>query len=314
MPPATHVSARAAPLRYLRAPSICWSCSMPLRISGGIGITAAGIWRCAASDAADQAAPLTHRASAASGLRRIATRSTRWAPMRLARLRTRLAFSKPKAWSGSWDPVTVRTSTDTRTGPSRARMSISPPGSSTLRATTESPCRARKWAATSSPMVPTRARSTSVALLEFLDVDVVEGEDSDLLQESGGAEHVPHPGITERDLEVEGIAVGLSLHLHVVGEVEAPLGLHDEAEQREDIPILLVDRQFGFGLVALEIFFHQILPDSTSQLRSSNAWDVSRRYQTLVTIRPFQSPPKRSSGQIRRNASPMISSTGTGPK
>src|SRR5256885_12724553 len=55
--------------------------------------------------------------------------------------------------------------------------------------------------------------------------------------ETGGAVHVPHPGILHRDLE-EDLAVvgGTDVQLHLIGEVEPALSLDHMGEQAHDVP------------------------------------------------------------------------------
>src|SRR5215470_12619911 len=94
-----------------------------------------------------------------------------------------------------------------------------------------------------------------VALGEFLDVDVLERHDLDVLDETGGAVHVPHPGVLHDDLEE---------HLAVVGRADVQLDLVGEVE-----PAL------HLGLVFLEIFRAHALPSdqaatgATAQVRST---------------------------------------------
>src|SRR5215207_3118175 len=96
-------------------------------------------------------------------------------------------------------------------------------------------------------------RDLEVALGQLLDVDVLPGHDLDVLDEPGGAVHVPHPGVAHRHLEVDLAALTANLQVHVVGEVEPPLRLDDIGEQPDDVAILPVERQLHLGLVLVEI-------------------------------------------------------------
>lgn len=59
-----------------------------------------------------------------------------------------------------------------------------------------------------------------------------------LLDEAGRPVHVPHPGVSHRDLEEHFTLDRVHLHLVVVGEVEAPLGLDHVFEQPDDVSVL----------------------------------------------------------------------------
>src|SRR6266516_25576 len=63
-----------------------------------------------------------------------------------------------------------------------------------------------------------------VALGQFLDVDVLEGDDPYIFHKTGRPVHVPYPGIPHRDLE-EDLAVvgGADVQLDLIGQVEPPL-------------------------------------------------------------------------------------------
>ncbi len=49
----------------------------------------------------------------------------------------------------------------------------------------------------------------------------------------------------------------LDLYRDVVGEVEAPVGLHREVEHADDGLVLLYEREFEGRLVVVELFFAQ---------------------------------------------------------
>src|SRR6476620_7015637 len=88
---------------------------------------------------------------------------------------------------------------------------------------------------------------------EFLDVDVLEGDDADALDEPGGAVHVPDPGVLEGQVEVD-LAVGAArLQVHVVGQVETPLGLDHIAEQPDDIAVFAVELQLHVGFIVFKV-------------------------------------------------------------
>src|SRR6266480_7035822 len=115
-----------------------------------------------------------------------------------------------------------------------------------------------------------------VALGKFLDVDVFEGHDLDVLNEPGGPVHVPHPGVLHGDLEEHLTVVGRAdVQLDLVGEVEPALGLDHMGKQAHDVPILPIELELHLGLVFLEIFRAHALPSdqaatgATAQLRST---------------------------------------------
>src|SRR5215470_2510691 len=115
-----------------------------------------------------------------------------------------------------------------------------------------------------------------VALGEFLDVDVLERHDLDVLNEPGGPVHVPHPGVLHGDLEEHFAVLGRAdVQLDLVGEVEPALGLDHVGEQAHDIPILPIELELHLGLVFLEIFRAHALPSdqaatgATAQMRST---------------------------------------------
>src|SRR5689334_15212074 len=91
-----------------------------------------------------------------------------------------------------------------------------------------------------------------VALGQFLYVHVLERHHADVLHETGGAVHVPHPGILHRDFE-EDLAVlrRADVQLDLVGEVEAALGLDHMAEQPHHVAVLAVELKLHLGLVLL---------------------------------------------------------------
>ena len=55
------------------------------------------------------------------------------------------------------------------------------------------------------------------------------------------------------ELEVGPAVLGADVELHLVGEVEATLGLDDVLEHRQDVAVLLVELELDLGLVPLEI-------------------------------------------------------------
>src|SRR5262245_32571604 len=88
---------------------------------------------------------------------------------------------------------------------------------------------------------------------KLLDVDVLEGHDADVLDETARPVHVPDPRVAQLELD-EGAAAGLPHDLRdLVGQVEAALGLDDVREHRDDVLVLLVELELDVGLVALEV-------------------------------------------------------------
>src|SRR5919106_3059978 len=93
--------------------------------------------------------------------------------------------------------------------------------------------------------------------------------------------HVPHPGVGELDLEPNLAADMFGIDLHLVRQIEAPLGLHDKLEHRENVPILLVELQFHLGLVLLEVLDAHVISSSRSNSSSRSSprpvpWTKSR--------------------------------------
>src|SRR5690242_3998489 len=211
---------------------------------------------------------------------------------RCARSRSRWAFCGVTAAIGCWNPPPLRvlTSQRTRTSPSLATMSISPVlPQRQLRSRTVIPASVSRRAARSSPYLPSAlrafmsapppaptvthltkrsgswwttrrlwitsspARQLQVALVQLLDVHVLECENADLLHETRRAVHVPHPRVRHRHLEEHLTLDRVHLHLVVVGEVEAPLGLDHVFEQTDNIAVLPVELQLHLGLVLLEV-------------------------------------------------------------
>ena len=67
--------------------------------------------------------------------------------------------------------------------------------------------------------------------------------------------YMSHTQASRRRRSKYGTAVGLThVELDVVGEVEAPLGLHDVLEHREHVAVLAVELELDFRLVPLKIF------------------------------------------------------------
>src|ERR1022692_2792840 len=99
-----------------------------------------------------------------------------------------------------------------------------------------------------------------VAFGQFLDVDILEGHDPDVLDEPGRPVHVPHPGVVHGDLE-EHLAVvgGTDLEDDVVGEVEPALGLHHMGEEADDVAVLAIELELPLGLVLLEVLRAHVL-------------------------------------------------------
>src|SRR5699024_10862010 len=95
--------------------------------------------------------------------------------------------------------------------------------------------------------------------------------------------HVPHPGVTHRDLEVCVAAVTAHLHVHMVGQVETSIGLDDIGEQMHDVAVLPVQRQLHLGLVLLEVFrTHVVSLNSSSGDAGSSATSPPTSRATLA--------------------------------
>src|SRR4051794_21181369 len=114
----------------------------------------------------------------------------------------------------------------------RAFMSAPPP----VPTVTHPPRRSGSWCVTGrlwtnpSPTrgirgSPSAARELQVALVQLLDVHVLEREHPHLLDEPGRPVHVPDPGVRHRHLEEDLALDRVHLHLVVVGQIETPLGL-----------------------------------------------------------------------------------------
>src|SRR5258708_2597056 len=106
-----------------------------------------------------------------------------------------------------------------------------------------------------------RVRELKVALSQFLNVDVLEGDYPNVLHEPRRAVHIPHPGVLHGDLE-EHLAVvrGVHIELNLIGEVEPALGLDHMTEQPDHIAVLAVELQLHLCLVLLEILRAHLVP------------------------------------------------------
>jgi hypothetical protein len=71
--------------------------------------------------------------------------------------------------------------------------------------------------------------------------------------EPAPAVHVPHPGIDELDLDDGAGAVAGDVHLDLVGQVEAALGLDGVPEHASHVLVLLGQLQLAVGLEVLEV-------------------------------------------------------------
>src|SRR5690349_13489813 len=93
------------------------------------------------------------------------------------------------------------------------------------------------WSRPSWPSCPPRGSGLGrfhVALGQLLDVHVLEGEHLDVLREPpGGAVHVPHPRVGEGHLEEHVAGLRAGLHVDLVAQVEAPVGLDDVLEDAD---------------------------------------------------------------------------------
>src|SRR5689334_15060255 len=76
-----------------------------------------------------------------------------------------------------------------------------------------------------------------VGLRQLLDVDVLEGHDPDVLDETGRAVDVPDPRVGHRHVEEDLSAVAAHLEVDRVGEVEAALRLDDVGEETDDVAV-----------------------------------------------------------------------------
>src|SRR5207249_5940916 len=84
---------------------------------------------------------------------------------------------------------------------------------------------------------------------QFFDVDVASRHHADGGDESCGPEHVPHPRIRQLDRDPSTFE---PLKIHLVGEVEASLGLDHIREHREYVSILPVELEFALLLEPLD--------------------------------------------------------------
>src|SRR5690606_129089 len=107
-----------------------------------------------------------------------------------------------------------------------------------------------------SPYVDRAAASggqVELRLGQLLDVDVLERHHPHRADEPRGAVDVPHPGVPERELEEHLPAGAAHLQVDLVGEVEAPFGLHHVREEPDDVPVLAVQAELELGLVVLQV-------------------------------------------------------------
>src|SRR5258708_36560907 len=77
-----------------------------------------------------------------------------------------------------------------------------------------------------------------VALGQFLDIDVLERHDPDVLHEPGRAIHVPDPRVVHGDLEEHlTVTPPPPPQLHAVGDIEPALGLNHLREEPDDVAV-----------------------------------------------------------------------------
>src|SRR5690349_11586210 len=123
----------------------------------------------------------------------------------------------------------------------------------------------RSWSRPGRGRAPAGSRLGRVDLLgaELLDVDVLEGQDLHVLGEARSAVHVPDPRVAHRHLEEHVAALGARLHVDLVAEVEAAVGLYDVLEDPDHVAVLAIERELHLGLVLLEILgAHAVSPRS----------------------------------------------------
>src|SRR3954463_9575631 len=153
-------------------------------------------------------------------------------------------------------------------------------------------------------------RRLDLAVAELLDVDVLEGEDLDVLgQPASGPVHVPDPGVGEGHLEEHVPGLGAGLHVHLVAQVEAPIGLHDVLEDADDVAVLPIEVELHLGLVLLEIL-------GAHEDTSCRVTGVSRRAASGSKSSSWGSRLRGSASMIpaaRRTLTNRIRCTGLGP-
>src|SRR5581483_3011390 len=96
-------------------------------------------------------------------------------------------------------------------------------------------------------------RRVEVRRSQRLDVDVLEGQHLHRLGEASRAVHVPHPGVAHGDLEKHVARLRTRLHVDLVAQVEAAVGLDDVFEDADHVAVLAIERQLHLGLVLLEV-------------------------------------------------------------
>ena len=83
-------------------------------------------------------------------------------------------------------------------------------------------------------------RNVDIGFLHFLDIDVLESDDTHVLDETTGTIDVPHPRVGQPHVEVDVLAGGTPVEIDLVGQIEAALGLLNLGEQFDDVAVFLV--------------------------------------------------------------------------
>ena len=99
---------------------------------------------------------------------------------------------------------------------------------------------------------------------QLLDVHVLERQHAYRRHEAALAVHVPHPRVGEPHFDHGPVAVADGGDLHVVGEIEAPFGLHRVAEHGRHVLVLLSELQLAISLIVLEVLGAQRPAPETS--------------------------------------------------
>src|ERR1035437_1658138 len=92
-----------------------------------------------------------------------------------------------------------------------------------------------------------------LVLGELFDVDVLEGDNPDVLDEPCRPVDIPDPGIGHGDVEVDLTTLAADLHVNRVGQIETALGLNDVREEPNDVAILTIELKLHLGLVLLQV-------------------------------------------------------------
>lgn len=123
---------------------------------------------------------------------------------------------------------------------------------------------------------------------QFFDVDVLEGDHSDVLDEARGAVNIPDPRVLQSQVEVNLTVCAAGLEIDVVGQIEPSLRLDNVAEKTDYVPVLTVELQLHVGFIVFKVLgthssiLHYLLV-GTRQVHNSCA--TGRSYSSTAPVK-----------------------------